>query len=110
MKIAFSIPGFSNIQPTMALHGGLSPSGADPGTGTKTVAVFVALIIIIGILFAFWNILWGGLQIIFSRGIKDKIKNARERVLYGILGLVLMLFSLFFVQILGAALGFNLIP
>ena len=100
MKIALSIPGFSDIAPTTVPHGGFTPNGATPGMGTRAITVFITLIIIVGILFSLWNVLRGGLSWIMSRGIKEKVKLARERVLFGIIGLCLLFLSIFFIQVI----------
>jgi hypothetical protein len=106
MKIGLVIPGYTNIP----APSGVPSGGLAGGTGTNAISVFIVVVIIIGILFALWNIMLGGLQMIFSRGIKEKVKSARDKTFFGIIGLVLLLFSVFFVQILGAAIGIDILP
>jgi hypothetical protein len=109
MEIALKIPGFTNIPaPSTVPTGGLGG-----GTGISAINLFIISFMVIGILFALWNILLGGLQMIFSRGIKEKVKSARDKVFFGVIGLVMLLFSIFFIQILGFVSGinlFNLLP
>jgi hypothetical protein len=100
MKTAFSIPGFSDIAPTKIPHGGFTPSGPGPTTGTSVVSAIIFFLVLIAILFALWTLLLGGWEMITSRGLKEKVQKSRERVFQGIVGLVFLLLSFFIIQII----------
>lgn len=120
MKIALSIPGYPNIDtgnpqltplPSGVPTGGLFDSqGKIGGTGANIISTFFTLLIIVAILFALWSFAKGALDLIQSRGLKEKVQSGRERILYGIFGLIMVFLSFFFINAISAFFGNNLLP
>lgn len=108
MKIAtLSIPGTDGIDSN--LPPGV-PTGGLEGTGKNTIETFITIIVIMAILFSLWLILTGGISIIMSKGDKEKLKRARSKVTYAVVGLVLIFFVFVGMNILGSFMGFTLVP
>lgn len=70
------------------------------GIGLVLVFVFAAL-------FAIYIIIRGGIQWSMSGGDKQKIEQARMRIVYGIMGLLLILFSFLIVNFVYGLFGLN---
>ena len=72
--------------------------------GTRSVPEIVAAVIgwlsaLAGSLF-FLYLMWGGIQWMTARGEEEQVKAARQKILYAIFGIVVMLFSYFAVDAL----------
>ena len=112
MKIALSLPGFSNIDspnPT-------SPTGLPPGVPTggldtlsNIIGVLIEFALIVGIFFSAYLIIRGGMNMMTSGGDKQKFAQGRERVRYSIIGLIFIFLSFFIVNLIGGFLGINLL-
>lgn len=104
--LSVSVPGYGQIDSGL-------PSGVPTGglaTGSNAIWTFIILITIIAILFTLWEMGKGGMDLIMSRGVKEKIKLGRERVFYGIFGLLMFFLSFFFISVISSFFGFNIIP
>lgn len=108
MKLTLSIPG-ANGTP-MKIDSDLPvPTGGLETTGQNTIHAFVNLTLVIAILVALWFIVRGGLDMITSEGQKEKIKSARERVIFALVGLIFIFLSFTMINIIEAFFGFNLL-
>ncbi len=99
-ELALKLPGGENLKPPGNIpSGGLSTKGGDAlrtGLGVAMIgAVLVCLIFIV----------WGGLAWISSGGDKQKLAAARARIMYAIVGLVLVLLSFMIVNLFTGFLG-----
>lgn len=111
--LSLSIPGFPNIDtgnPNLTPLPSGVPTGGLETTGQRTIQAFIIFIVIVAILFALWNLGKGGLDIIQSRGLKEKVKSGRERVMFGFIGLIMFFLSFFFINVIGRFFGFDLLP
>lgn len=112
--LSFSIPGYGQIDsglPSGVPTGGILDSAGNPaGTGVKAIQVFIIFVVIVAILFTLWEMGKGGLEIIQSRGIKEKIKSGRERLFYGVFGLIMLFLSFLFIRAISAFFGFDIVP
>ena len=93
MKLAFSIPDFSNIDTGNPMLTPLPegvPTGGLGTTGADAIRVFIYLILAIAILTALWFIVKGAIDIIQSEGQKEKLKSGRERVIFAVFGLIMV--------------------
>ena len=52
-------------------------------------------------------VLWGLTELILSAGDKEKVGNARKRITYALVGLVILALSFVIIQIIGQVTGFN---
>ena len=68
---------------------------------TTTLMVFAAATALI-------FLVWGGIDIIMSEGDKQKIQNARQKVIFAIIGLVVVMASFFIVNVIGTVFGVKL--
>ena len=85
------------------------PSGIPDSGGTSLQTIVgngLTIIMVFAAFFALFILIRGGIQWTMSGGEKGKIEQARMRIIYGILGLLLVFFSFF---IMNFVLGlFNL--
>jgi len=56
----------------------------------KIVGLGFDLLILAAIILSLFNLIWGGLNWIMSEGNKDRVGKARERIVYSILGLLVV--------------------
>ncbi|HSX40229.1 MAG TPA: hypothetical protein VLF68_01310 [Candidatus Saccharimonadales bacterium] len=91
-----NIPAPSGV-PTGGLEAG--------GTGQKILQVGVELFLIAAVVFALFMLIFGGIGWISSSGDKQKIASARNRIIYAIIGLVVVLLSFFILTVLGNIFG-----
>lgn len=108
-KLALSIPGFENIDNPTGLPAGV-PTGGLSTTGQSTISVFILFIVTLAILLALWFIAKGGMEIIQSRGIKERFLAGRDRVLFAVFGLIMIFLSFFMLNIISAFFGVDLLP
>jgi hypothetical protein len=116
MELALKIPGMedpidSNL-PSGVPTGGFNfdLNGNASGTGVNIISAFIILIVVISVIYTLWNIWLGAWQLILSRGIKEKIKNGRNRILNAILGLAFLILSFLVIGILNALIGTDMFP
>lgn len=57
------------------------------------------------ILFALASALWSGLQMMMSEGDKQKFQNGRRRLIFSIIGLVIVFLSFFIINVVGYVFG-----
>lgn len=106
MKIAFTIPGFPNIDinlPTGVPTGGLFP------TGQNIISVGIQLLIMFAVLLSLFFMGRAGFNIITSGGDKERVAKGRERLRYAIFGLLVIFLSVAFISLLSAFFGVNLL-
>lgn len=108
MKLALTIPGLKGTPIDSGLPAG-TPTGGLFTKGSEIIGVALALIIVIGICFSVYNIAQAVIEIITSGGEKETFHKGRMRLQYSIVGLVFLLLSFFFVNILGLFFGVNLL-
>lgn len=80
------------------------------GTGTSIIETLIILTVIVAIFFALWAIFKGGLELIQSNGRKETIQKAWFRILYGVLGLVMVFGAFLYLGAFSHFLGANLLP
>jgi hypothetical protein len=114
--LSLTIPGMnqpidSNL-PSGVPKGGFNfdNNGNASGTGVNIISTFLILIVVLSIIYTLWNIWLGGWQLILSRGIKEKVKNGRNRILSALLGLIFLILTFLVVGILNALFNTNMFP
>lgn len=110
MKIALSIPGFSNVDTGNPMLTPLPkgvPTGGLETTGADTLRVFINFILIVAVLTALWFIVKGGMDIIQSGGQKEQLENGRKRVIFAVFGLIMVFASFLFMNIISAFIGID---
>lgn len=108
MKIALSIPWQG--QP-LKIDSDLPPGVPTGGIHNAQYYFLtgIEVLILIGIFFAAYQIIIGGLNIIASRGDKQILQQSREKIIYALIGIAVMFFSIFLLNIIGGLLGVNLL-
>lgn len=91
---------------------GVGPLGfenSDPSSAVKVFSNFISGVIgvltIIAIIWAVFTLIMGAIGIISSGGDKQALESARKKITNGIIGLVVVIISLFIIQIIGYLLG-----
>lgn len=99
-QLALEIQGYGRIE---------APSGVPQLNTTTTLSTILGnvwiFMIVIAVLLALVYLVWGGLNWITSGGDKQKLADARKRVLYAIIGLIIALLSFFFINVIGRFFG-----
>jgi hypothetical protein len=116
MNIALKIPGMDQLI-NSNLPSGVPTGGFDfdlngnaSGTGVNIISTFLILIVVLSVIYTLWNVWLGGWQLILSRGIKEKVKNARNRILSALLGLIFLILTFLVVGVLNAFFNTNMFP
>jgi hypothetical protein len=106
MRIALTLPGMNGAPVDSDLP---VPTGGLFGTGTNAIRAFILIAVIGSILFAFYLILQGGMDLITSQGHKEKIVHAREKIIFAILGLLFIFLCFILMSAANAFTGTNLL-
>lgn len=102
-------------QPTIPIYG---PSGVPVGgltdagpngtvSGQTIIQNGITIVIALAIVLALFFLIWGGIQWIMSAGDKHKIDAARTRIMYALIGLLIIFFSFFIVLTIGKFFGID---
>jgi hypothetical protein len=75
----------------------------------KIVGNAITILIIVTVLLTLLYLILGGIQWIQSGGDKQKVTQARARLTYAVIGLIVALFSFFIVNIIGYVFKVNLL-
>jgi len=82
----------------------ISGAGSMPVGGSHAleniVGVGFQLLIIAAIFLALLNIIWGGFNWIMSEGDKTRVGKARERIVYSIIGLLVVFLSFLVINVI----------
>lgn len=73
--------------------GGITPIGFDPdivASGSSIVATVFYVILIVAALWALWNIIQGGFEIMGAGGDAQKVANGRNRITFALVGLLVV--------------------
>ena len=84
--IALTISGYGQINPSSIPHGNIT---------TTVVTNGFIIIIIVAALLTLIYITWAGINWIMSEGDKAKITQARNKITYAIIGLIIIFFAFF---------------
>jgi putative copper export protein len=87
--------------------GGL-PSLPPGYTGLNQVLSTVfGILFLVAALLTIAYLIWGAIDYITSAGDKNKIHAARDKIIYAIIGLVVVLISFFIISVFGSVLNIN---
>lgn len=86
LKLFINIPGFSPIPGPKNLKGEFTTLGSFL-SALYQVAIFIALFL------AFYWLIWGAYQYIMARGNKEELAKARSRIIWAIVGLLIVLLA-----------------
>ncbi len=98
MKIlSLSIPG-ANGEPIELPSVGNMPQGG-PGALSNIVQVGFNILFLAAIILSLFFLIWGGFNWLMSEGDKQRINQAKQKLVYAILGLVVVLASYFIINV-----------
>lgn len=64
------------------------------------ISLFTGLLVFAGIIIALFFLIWGGFSWITSSGDKQKVNQARDKIFYSIVGLVIIFLAFFIINTL----------
>lgn len=103
-KLAITIPTHGTIQ----LPSGIPTGGLfDDAGGFSILQVLFQFIFIFAVVIAIIMVLFAGIQWVVAGGDKSKIENARNRLVYALVGLVIVVLAFFIVRTVILLLGGN---
>lgn len=88
------------------------PGGVPTGglsTVVKTLGLGISYLLIAAILLALFFLIWGGFDWMMSGGNKQKLEQARQKIFYAVIGLVVVLLAFFIINVMGNLFGINLV-
>ena len=98
-QLALTLPGGQTISaPSQVPTGGLN-------TVAKVIGNALTILLIVAVILTLIYLILGGMTWIRSGGDKQKIAQARSRITYAIIGLIIMALSLIIVNVFTNALG-----
>lgn len=100
----YSGDGFSGIG-TLGLQNARASEAF--GVFGNFISASIGLITVIAIIWFVFIIVSGSLSIISSGGDKNSLESAKKRISAGVIGLVVLIASLFILDIIGKIFGFN---
>jgi len=86
---------------------GIQTGGLD--SAANAIRTLIAFAIVFAIVFALFMFIYAGWQWMTSAGDKQKLQQARQRITYAIIGLIVVFISFFIINILGQFFGVNLL-
>jgi FtsH-binding integral membrane protein len=99
-KLALSINGIS-------FSGGAIPNGGI--SSSNIISVIITYLYIAVVILALLFIIWGGISWITSEGDKQKLAQARQKILFALIGLIVAFLAFFIVKTIGTIFGVTLI-
>lgn len=77
--------------------------------GGNIIQLFINLLLLTAVLLAFFYLIWGGIDWILSAGDKNELEHARKKIIYAVLGLILVALSFFVIGIVGTFFNVELV-
>ncbi|OGH05131.1 MAG: hypothetical protein A2W22_05640 [Candidatus Levybacteria bacterium RBG_16_35_11] len=74
----------------------------------QILPVFFGILFLVAVLLTLGYLIWGAIDFITSEGDKEKKKNAKNKIIYAIIGLTIVFMSFFFIRTFGFILGGNI--
>jgi hypothetical protein len=102
MAAGFTINGKSVPVPSGIPTGGIAEN-------QKLIQNAITLFIVIGVVITLFFIIWGGILWITSGGDKAKIQAARNRIIFAVIGVLIVFLSFGIVNIVGYMFHINLL-
>lgn len=69
----------------------------------------VVLVFMVAAVLVFIMLLWGGLEWIMSGGDKEKVGNARKRIVNALVGLAILALAFLIMNVMGQIIGFQIL-
>lgn len=79
--------------------------GSDFGSVISTI---IQILVVIAVIIAVIFLVWGGIKWILSGGDKGKVESARNTIIGGIVGLILVFLAYFIISVVGNLFGIDI--
>jgi len=107
--ISLSIPGPGGQPIEVSGVGKMPQGGVD--TLPNIIHVGLDLLLLAAIFLSLFFLVWGGFNWLMSEGEKQRINNARQKIIYAVLGLIVVFASFLIINVIyGFFLGNNASP
>ena len=73
----------------------------------EILPVLFGILFLVAIILSLSYLIWGAIDFITSEGDKEKKKNAKNKIIYAIVGLTIVFMAFFFIRAFGAIIGEN---
>lgn len=84
--------------------------GISAGTSFSVVlSNAITLVFTISAILVLAMLIWGGIEWVLSGGDKEKVANARKRIIGALIGLAIIALAFLIVRIVGQIVGFNIL-
>lgn len=77
--------------------------------GSNIIKFGITALLILALFLSLFFLIWGGISWTMSGGDKAGVEAARQKIIYAIIGLVLVFLSFFIVSVIGKIFGVTLI-
>ena len=95
---------------------GIGPLGLQNRAASDAPTLFntfisnvIGILTIVAAIWFTFTLISGAISVITSGGDKNKIAEARGRIMMGLVGLVIVIVSIFLIELIGTLIGFDLI-
>lgn len=102
--LTLSVPGYGTVGAPDAI-----PTGGLSSTGGDIIQNVITLLMVVAIIVAFFMLLWSGIEWITSQGDKSKVEKARHRIIFTIIGLIVVFLSFMIINVIGRAFGIDIL-
>lgn len=102
--LALTIPGLSATASPITVQ---SPNGVGTYSISYLLSTGLTIFIIFAIILTLFFLIYGGIDMISSGGDKQKVVNARHKLTFAVVGLIVVLLSFFIVNLVGGVFGIN---
>jgi len=81
------------------------PTGGLFTTGQDIIQLIINLLFVFGIVVTLISVIYSGIQWIISTGEKQKLQNARNRLIYSLVGLIIILMAFLIINFIFTLIG-----
>lgn len=103
-KLALYVPGYGQIEAPANI-----PTGGLSGPGSNILQTVITILFVTAIVVALFMLIYSGIQWIMSRGDQEKLGAARLRIIFSIIGLVVIFLSFVVINVIGTVFGVKLL-
>lgn len=99
-ELALRIPGIGGGSTTVSALGGIPTAGYYSWNFPTIIQTFFTILIIVSIILALLFLILGAFSWITSEGDKQKLAQAKQRITFSIIGLVVVFLSFFIINVI----------
>ncbi len=108
--LSLSIPNAGGGQQQISVPSYIPTGGFEPGgMAHRVVSLGVEVIFIGAILLTLFSLIYAGYQFMTSEGDKASIDAAKQRIIFTLVGLVVVFLAIFIINVIGSFFGIDLI-